>query len=184
MLNYELPKLSFEGKRILAFDPGSVNMGISLVELTDLPHVRANATMSNPIHDIKYFMHDRRLFLHEVKTWISLYGPTAIVAERFQARGLRGPTVECVSMMLGVLSMLKLPVLFITASTWKNNFQRRFGVNLRDVYREIRTTPHQLDASLIGCYGIQQATRKVHDFDFDTIVEEVRETALNGLKRR
>lgn len=186
-MNYELPDLPLRknAKRILAFDPGSVNMGISIVDLYDnLPHVRANATMNYPIHDITQFMAEKRKFLEEVNAWVSKYRPQAIVAERFQSRGLRGATVECVSMMLGILSTLNLPVLFITAATWKNNYQRRFNCNLRDVYKTLNNTPHQLDASLIGCYGIEIGTRLTYAFNLEYIIEQVEDTALNGLKKR
>lgn len=183
-LDYQLPKLRIEGKRIISFDPGSVNMGISIVELLDKPVVRANATMMHPIHDIKIFMKEKRKFVAEVQDWIDKYEPTAIIAERFQSRGLRGATVECVSMMLGILSTFDLPCCFITASTWKNNYQRRFNVNLRDVYKTLYNTPHQLDASLIGCFGIETAMGRKYEFDLDSIIQQVEDTALNGLKRK
>lgn len=183
-LDYQLPDLKIKNKRILAFDPGPVNMGVSIVELDKIPTVRANATMLYPIHDIKEFMKEKRLFVNEVSQWIEKYGPTAIIAERFQSRGLRGATVECVSMMLGILSTLGLPCCFITASTWKNNYQRRFSVNLREVYKTLNNTPHQLDASLIGCFGIETAMKQKYDFKLENIIQQVEDTALNGLKKR
>lgn len=183
-LDYQLPELTIKNKRILAFDPGSVNMGISIVELNKIPTVRANATMMHPIHDIKQFMKEKRLFVNEVSQWIEYYKPTAIIAERFQSRGLRGATVECVSMMLGILSTFNLPCCFITASTWKNNYQRRFNVNLREIYKTLYNTPHQLDASLIGCFGIETAMKQKYDFKLDNIIQQVEDNALNGLKKR
>ena len=184
--DYELPSLShFSKKRILAFDPGSVNMGVSLVELKgNKPVVLFNATLMHPLHSIVNFKEERVAFLNEVQQWIDLYKPKAIVAERFQSRGLKGATVECVSMMLGMLSMLDLPVLFITASTWKNKYQRKFNCNLRDVYKTILTTPHQLDASLIGCYGLEVGTKQDYDFTLKSVIKQVEKTALNRCKRK
>ena len=182
---YELDASKYPVRKcILAFDPGSVNMGISLVMLRKdgTPQVLANATMMHPIHDIPKFMQQQRKFLAEVRSWIDTFHPNAIVAERFQSRGLRGATVECVSMMLGVLSTLGLPVLFITASTWKNQYQRRFGVNLRDVYKTIPTTPHQLDASLIGCFGLETGLKTKLDLNLERVIANVHQTALNGVK--
>ena len=184
---YELDaNLKAKRKCILAFDPGSVKMGISLVELRKdgTPRIVANATMMHPIHDIPSFMSQQREFVNEVKSWIEQFQPKAIVAERFQSRGLRGATVECVSMMLGILSTFNLPTLFITAATWKNQYQKRFDVNLRDVYKEIATTPHQLDASLIGCFGLEIALKTKLDLDLDRIIVNVKKTALNGVKRK
>lgn len=181
---YKLPKLKNTKNCILAFDPGSVNMGISLVQMyKGKPRVLANATMTSPIHDILLFQKQKDAFLKEVRAW-KRYSPKAIIAERFQSRGLRGSTVECVSMMLGILGMLNLPVKFITASTWKNKYQRRYGCHLkRDIYKNIKTTPHQLDASLIGCYGLEIAYSKDIDFSLQDIIKMVEKTALNGKKK-
>lgn len=184
---YVLPKIEdgVEARRILAFDPGSVNMGISVIEILDgKPRVLANATMMHPIHDIPSFMSQQEAFVDEVTSWIETFHPKAMVAERFQSRGLRGSTVECVSMMLGILSMFNLPTLFITAATWKNQYQKRFNVNLREIYKTIDTTPHQLDASLIGHFGLEVALKTKLDLDLDAIIQNVKDTALNGLKRK
>ena len=177
---YTLPeKAKTKYKRILAFDPGTKNMGISCVELVGTsPKVLANATMENPLHDIYAFMQQRDAFLSEVDAWINMFEPDGIIAERFQTRGLKGPTIECVSMMLGILGMLGLPVMFITASTWKNKFQKRFCCDLREMYDYINTTPHQLDASLIGCYGLEAAQGKQLNFTVEAILQQVYKTGV------
>lgn len=179
-MTYSLPVAAkTQHKRILSFDPGTRNMGISCVELVgNVPHVLANATMEHPMHDIKAFMTQRDAFLSEVQYWINTFNPSAIVAERFQTRGLKGPTIEVVSMMLGILGMLKLPVLFVPAVVWKNKFQKRFCADLRDMYSYINTTPHQLDASLIGCYGLEVATKCELDFTIERILQEVYATGV------
>lgn len=186
---YELPSSCKKDKnsfRILAFDPGSKNMGISIVNIdrkTFEIRVLANATMSYPIHDVKKVTKQRDLFVEEVSQWISLFCPNAIIAERFQSRGLMGTTVECVGIMLGILLQFNLPTKFITASTWKNCFQKRFGVNLREVYKTIPTTPHQLDSSLIGCYGMEICCSKCLNFALEDIIMQVADTSLVSLKR-
>lgn len=179
-MKYELPHIGqTKHKRILSFDPGTKNMGISCVELIkDKPHVLCNATMENPLHDIKAFMQQRDLFVSEVQAWIDMFEPQAIVAERFQTRGLKGPTIECVSMMLGILGMMGLPVLFVPAVVWKNRFQKRFSTDLREMYQYINTTPHQLDASLIGCYGLEVAQSRQLDFTIERILREVYKTGV------
>lgn len=187
MLKYDFSRLRAEQipeKCVLAFDPGSVNMGVSVVSFdNDIPHVVANATLAHPVHDLTNFLSERKKFLEEVNLWLKTFSPKGIVAERFQSRGLKGTTIECVSIMLGMLSMLKVPVLFFTAGTWKTQYQRRFEIDLHDLYREIQTTPHQFDASLIGCFGIEQGLNKKLDFNIYGILHEVENTALNGRKR-
>lgn len=182
MKNYTLSakQLNPEARRVISFDPGSVNMGVTCLEYTqDTGYkVLANAVLTNPIHDIKQFTHEKDLFLQEVNSWISLYKPNAIIAERFQSRGLRGTTIECVCIMLGLLASLNLPILLVTASTWKNRYQRRFNVNLREIYKEIQVAPHQLDSCLIGCYGIEAGMRSTICFSIDDIIAQVTDTSL------
>lgn len=189
-MDYELPlqqEKNAKDFRILAFDPGSRNMGISLVNLHRDTHeirVLANATMSHPISDVKCVMKQRDKFEDEVSRWVSLFSPNAIIAERFQSRGLMGTTVECVGIMLGILLQFRLPTKFITAATWKNNFQKRFGVNLRDTYKTIPTTPHQLDSSLIGCYGLEICCCKELNFALEDIIVQVAVSSLVPLRRK
>ena len=162
-MNYELPKGSYsKGLRVLSFDPGTVNMGVSCVELRNgRLHVLCSAVLNYPIHDIPLLSQQRLDFINEVQAWITCFKPKGIVAERFQSRGLRGSTVECVSMMLGMLSMLNLPFYFITAST-------------------CNVVPHILDSALIGCYGIEQGTHRQISFTIDSIIDDVESVSLIG----
>lgn len=187
---YDVPdfiELEDNHTRILAFDPGSVNMGCSLLDIdrsSKKIKVLANTVLMNPLHDIKQFSKERKLFLEEISSWVAKGKPKAIVAERFQSRGLRGTTIECVCMMLGMLSMFDLPVLFITASTWKNRYQKRFNIDLREIYREISPAPHQLDSALIGCFGVETGFKTAIDFSIDDIINQVTDTSLVPLKIR
>ena len=179
-MNYNLPKNEKAvGPRILSFDPGSVNMGISIVEIVDRPRVLCSAVLENPVSDITNLSNQRILFVSEVQAWIKRFKPQAIIAERFQSRGLRGTTIECVSMMLGMLSMMNLPFTFITASTWKNQYQRRFAVDLREVYKEIAVVPHILDSALIGCFGLERLNGEL-EFELSDIIDDVEGLSLNG----
>lgn len=185
---YSLPEFTPEENtiRLLAFDPGSKNMGISVVSLdkkTLRIKVIANSTMTYPVNNIKKIMEQRKYFINEVNSWIKRFSPMGIIAERFQSRGLRGATVECVCIMLGMLLERKLPVVYITASTWKNKYQRRFCVNLRDLYKKIPTTPHQLDSCLIGCYGLELCAKKDLSFSLEEIINHASNTSLVALRK-
>lgn len=174
--------------RILSFDPGSVNMGCSLIEIdkTDPKSIKvlANTVLLHPINDIKRFSTEKEKFINEINTWLQFGKPDAIVAERFQARGLRGTTIECVCIMLGLLASFKLPILLITAATWKNRYQSRFAINLKSLYKEILTAPHQLDSALIGCFGAESGLNAAIDFDIDDIINQVTDTSLVPLKKK
>ena len=55
--------------RLLSFDPGSRNMGVSLVcynKKSKKIQVLANATLEFPIHDIKQIASQKENFLNEV----------------------------------------------------------------------------------------------------------------------
>lgn len=187
---YTVPDFAEKPKnstRVLSFDPGSVNMGCSLLEIdrsTKSIAVLADAVLMHPLHDIKQFKKEQALFLSEVSEWISKGKPDAIIAERFQSRGLKGLTIECVCMMLGLLSMLNLPVLYITAATWKNRYQKRFNIDLRELYKELQVAPHQLDSALIGCFGAETGLKSYIDFSIDDIINQVTDKSLVPLKIR
>src|SRR5882672_5495702 len=77
-------------KRVLALDPGSTNMGISLIAVNENLKVKvvANAIITKPLHDLVRVNGGRSEFLTEIARWVELYAPQAIAAERFQTRGI------------------------------------------------------------------------------------------------
>lgn len=169
-----LPYSGQTDKRILAFDPGSRNMGIALVAKKGKNlGVIANSVMTNPVNDLTMVNAPKQKFIDEVGRWVDEYKPQGIIAERFQTRGLGGPLIEQVSFMLGLLAgHFGLPIKLITASTWKNKFQRRFDIDLKeDVYKEIKIQPHQLDACLIGCYGLEFALDQEFVYTPESIID-------------
>jgi hypothetical protein len=189
---YVIPPCTLQSDtvRVLAFDPGSRNMGISCVATAKgRVKVVANSIVTNPVNDLTVFGSRRDLFLEEMDRWITEFQPRGIVAERFQTRGIGGPLIEQVSSMLGLLAgrYHTLPVKLITAATWKNAFHRRFDtVTLDDLYRESLTTPHQLDSCFIGIYGLEAGLGTELKFDPRTIVSQAEDTSLVRLinKRR
>lgn len=175
--------------RILSFDPGTRNMGIACVGVNgDKVDVIANSILTNPITSfVGNFMHQRRIFLEEVQRWVNLYKPKAFIAERFQTRGNGGPLIELVSTMNAIIGMIdpNLPVKYIVASQWKNAFNRRFGDgSLDDLYLNCLTAPHQLDATLIGCYGLEMGLQRQLNYKPSRIVEMVETTSLLELNKR
>jgi hypothetical protein len=189
---YILPKVKLlpSTKRLLALDPGSRNMGISIVATNSNRKVKvvANAIVTNPIYDLTQFGTQRALFLDEMDRWIELYKPDGIIAERFQTRGgsSMGPLIECVSSMNGLLAgHYNIPVKFITAATWKNNFHRRFPKHtLDELYRLCRTAPHQLDSSLIGVYGLEIGLDLILDYKPLAVIKAVEDSSLIRLINR
>jgi hypothetical protein len=204
MYERDMPKFRAKPhqKVLLTFDPGSVNMGIAATML-DLEkrkaRVLANAVMENPI---KGLVHDiqgtRQRFVKEVDAWVERFKPHGMVMERFQSRGLRGNTAEEVSIMIGIMLERygsRLPFKIITAATWKNDFHRKWNdgktsgeVDLKELYKEVCVPPHQLDATLIGLYGLKIGTRVDFDYDLDRLLGAVEHASLcrliNRVRRR
>lgn len=182
---YELPKLKIKAEKlVLSCDPGSANFGIALVGLTRESKIKvyANAVLMTPLNDLVRFNHRSEEFLNEIDSWLA-YSPGAIIAERFQSRGLQGPTIELVSSMLGLMrGRYQLPMKLTIASTWKNRFQQRFDIDLKDIYAEADVQPHQIDAALIGIFGLEEGLQTILDWDIDDIVDQVSATSLIGHK--
>lgn len=186
---YTLPKVLVgkPEKLMLAMDPGSRNFGIALVGLErGKPKCYLNSVMMRPVNDLVAFALTRKNFLTEVKGWMK-YGPNGIIAERFQTRGgsSMGPLIEQVSAMLGLIggTYPDVPIKLTIASVWKNSMQRRFQNDLKEVYKRVRVQPHQLDASLIGIYGLEQGLGITIDFDFEDWIKQVESTSRIPLRR-
>ena len=188
--SYELKPvdLSTTVKRVIGFDPGSRNFGISCVgvDADDKVIVLGNSLITNPIFSLAEGLPNALdAFLEEVGKWFTLFKPNAFVMERFQTRGGMGPLIELVSgMNLAVCSEYRhLPFKLTTAAIWKNQWHRRFDTQLDDMYRACLTTPHQLDATLIGCYGLELGMRKQLVYGPKGIIRQTQATSLLKLRR-
>lgn len=150
--------------RVLSGDPGKVNFALSVQEFKDKRiTVLGTRMFQNPIQNLHYDMRQpTKEFLQELEQMWKLYGPfDAMCFERFQSRGLGGNTIEAISLMLGVISFFalkkKCPLDLITASQWKNAFNRH--MDLKGFYADYNLSSkksvkaiHEFDASLIGVY--------------------------------
>jgi Holliday junction resolvasome RuvABC endonuclease subunit len=173
--------------RILACDPGTRNFGIACVGVRDGKiDVIASSLLTNPITVLTAgYLEQRRKYTAELRKWIELYKPDAYIAERFQTRGNGGPTIELVSTMNALLPVLKQkPFKYVVASQWKNAFNKRFDNQLKSMYDDCLTTPHQLDAALIGCYGLELALQTELKYSPESIIEMVEAMSCLELKRR
>ena len=184
---YTMPNLVIKAdKLVLSADPGSRNFGIALVGLeNNQVKVYANSVMMQPVDDLVAFTDTSTKFMAEIRQWMA-FSPDGVVAERFQTRGgaSMGPLIEMVSAMLGLIRgrYPKIPIKLTIASAWKNRVQRRFGVDLREVYTEIAVQPHQLDAALIGVFGLEEGLGVTLDYDLADFIEQVEATSLIGTK--
>lgn len=183
--------------KMLAHDPGTTSYGYSVVEGVMAGsrlkfRVLENGLVPCTIKNLKD--HDeRRKQMRRYRNWvrekIEHYEVTHMIGERYMTRGINGSTIESVNMMLGVLQCFNLSDKFIPAATWKNALTRA-EIVLKEEYRYARTTPHQLDASLIGIYGLfrehgfKDFGSQMDQSMFDRIVSMVENTSTVELKNR
>lgn len=157
--------------RILSMDPGTANFAVSVL------HVRYDKdgfrfkVIGTAMLDPKKLLKDIKIAHDQLGVFVEYVRPLfklrldAFIAERFQSRGGKGPTIESVNMMLGAMDCLARDaeiesVSYCTAGVWKNEFNR--NGDLKEMYldlaeaRKDKYRPHvkihQLDSELLGLY--------------------------------
>ena len=147
---------------VLAQDPGSRNYAVSVVRGSLIRgnlkvKVITNFLLTSLITQLKEpaeFLKESDNYQEAIRDYIKKYKPDAIAIERFMARGLRGSTGEYLATMLGLQrSLTRLDIYAIPAVTWKSA-TKRWGIDLKMLYKETRTTPHQVDATVMGIWLI------------------------------
>lgn len=152
---------------VFSADPGTKNFGACVAEHTFVKgKMRSNiigtGMITSTFTDMKgSIVEDMRIFEQDLVYIKNTYKPDIVFFERFQSRGLKGTTIECINMMLAIMVRVfrhKDPRLYL-ASTWKNRINKQ--VDLKDTYKSYGMsrkaspkTPHELDATLIGYYGM------------------------------
>lgn len=151
---------------IVAMDPGTKNFAVSKIAAKEVDGKVRFKLLGSSMLSPKMILSDMKSVQEGVRAFYDHVAPlmedaTDLVIERFQARGNKGPTIECISSMIGALAYgLELPVTAYTAATWKNAYNR-VG-DLKETYedhKELRRDKtvnhiqiHQLDATLMAMY--------------------------------
>lgn len=154
--------------KILSCDPGSTNLGWAVLAGQKVGErisfkVIANGMCPCPVNQVKNskelkFQQTkfRKWFTHMVKK----YDVDAVCAERFMTRGLFGPIIELVGIMLGIMMCVAQKKQFkvFPAVIWKNAVRRNTGEKefLNQCYKKAKVPPHQFDAALMGIWTIFQ----------------------------
>lgn len=151
---------------ILSADPGTKNFAISITQhkivggrlrSKILATGMIDTTIKNLNHEV---VKDIKRFERDMIALRRRWKPDHVYFERFQSRGLKGTTIECINIMLGIMIRVfhDLDPRLLLASTWKNRIGRR--LDLKSSYKDFGLTrkhspktPHELDATLIGFYG-------------------------------
>ena len=183
--------------KIFAHDPGTSNYGYAIVEgepVSDtklkfrvLENGMCPCTMKE-LKDHRLRRIEKNSYLKWVGELIDKFQPDYMIAERFMTRGISGPTIESVNMMLGILQSFNLRDKYIPAAVWKNAATRN-GIELKAWYKFCRVAPHPLDATLIGVYDLHQR-HKVKDFGslnertFERLIHMVEQTTTSKLFNR
>lgn len=155
--------------RILSMDPGTSNYAAAIMRIRFNEGSFQFKCEGTSMLDKKYLLKDMKTMRASIGIFGEYVDPLfqedydAFVAERFQSRGGKGPTIESVNCMLGYMAHRSRHIPradFITAGVWKNEFNRHG--DLKEMYedhkelRKDKTRPHiqihQLDAQLLGIY--------------------------------
>lgn len=163
--------------RILCLDPGTTNYGLSILRVDGKKlTIEGSKTVKHRVRDMKNPEAQYRAYKKELR---ALGKFDLVVAERFQARGNKGPTIECISVMLAaLLELYPGKTVFLTASTWKNRVNKVF--DLKYMYEQLknaqvsvrpitdRKTVHELDSSLMGLYAWFRNTKQPYYTSFES----------------
>jgi Holliday junction resolvasome RuvABC endonuclease subunit len=184
--------------RILSLDPGTTNFGYGVLDVRHKDSQTSFRVLENgkcpftvkTLKTAKVMGDEMALYELWLGDLVARYAPDAVAAERFMTRGINGPTVECVNIMIGItLSLMGKPFKIMPAATWKNAVTRQ-GVDLKEQYKKTMVTPHQVDACMIGLYTGCQAFRldQFGDLDlpklFPNFLRSLEETATFRLINR
>lgn len=153
-----LRKHTLKKLRILAMDPGTSNYAWSVLEVERPFKAKLVATgmIQNTLKTLTQNLKESgKAFYDEVQSIKEQFGVDHIILERFQARGMKGTTIELVNVMIGIIMgtwkksyrSFKL----ITAAQWKNEWNR--NGDLKAFYEKVSCTVHQADSIGIGLYG-------------------------------
>ena len=143
----------------LAVDPGTTNGAWSVVSMTvnGVLTVHASGKIYSTINDLTGNQAQRiGEFKAEISSIAKRFNVNAFAVERFQARGFKGPTIEMVNVMIGLMAShlvdhhkVKL-ISMIPPAEWKNPWNRKG--DLEEFYTKVKCVVHQTDAVGIGIY--------------------------------
>lgn len=159
---------------ILGCDPGDSSFGITILDISENRFDIAligmnNFTISNltpntklpskskrrkkaPDVRIASFIDQVYAYKFNIKTIIKKYNIDLCASERFMTRGIKGKSIECVSMMNGITACLALdqdiPFILYPAAAWKNSINKI--VDLKELYKETKLKPHEIDSAYIA----------------------------------
>lgn len=183
--------------RLLGHDPGRTHYGLAAIEVNSLTGkivILQCGEVKNTVRDIaSNFNRTRQAFVSEIKEWVDEFEPDAQILERFMTRGIGGTLIEEVGIMIGTVTTrfnkrvdgTTMPFKLLPASQWKNDFNRKSPVELKEFYKMVRISSHQIDAALIARYGAQLALKTELPFNLKNwVIQYEKATLLPLIKRR
>ncbi len=179
---------------VISADPGTKNFAFAVTEHQLVKgKLRSKIIATGMVEQTITTMGDglleeMRVFEQTLIAMREKYKPDHVFFERFQSRGLKGTTIECINVMLGIMvrTFRKEEPKLLLASTWKNRINKR--VDLKATYKDYKLTSkkspktqHELDATLIGFYGV---TRLLGMSDFENFTESNWDSFINWFLTR
>lgn len=160
--NYGYSVLSFSKKKEeqIKFRVLEIGMFVDTVSnLTSKPAKppKSKRRKTKPMVMIPAFRKQFRIFLREWDNMIDTYQPIKITMERYQARGLRGSTIESVTLMNGGVAVLaqqkRIDFEIFLAASWKNQVNKLIDLK-EDIYGRYNLPDHIIDSVFINVHGV------------------------------
>jgi len=143
---------------ILGLDPGTVNFAYSVIDYDELGgtyEVAKCGLIGSPLPKVENEIQEGLTKFMGSMLSVFPSNTPQIYMERYVNRGSKVSALETVNMMIG--AMYKCNPYLFSSAVWKNHINKRLKPtqhNLKDMYPRCSVTPHELDATLIGLYGI------------------------------
>ena len=141
---------------VIGCDPGKINFAVAIIDKNKrLVHAQM---FKNTIQSMAANKaHQRGLFFDDMQRLILGWNPKTVICEEFQARGFATHLSEIVNIMIGMTLAIchhhRFDEVAVTASTWKNNFNKRWSLDRLYAYAKKRKVPpHIVDAMCLAIY--------------------------------
>jgi Holliday junction resolvasome RuvABC endonuclease subunit len=143
----------------LFIDPGSKNFALCNIKNDK---VQSTHLLKNTIRNIRAedFGFQYNSFVGEINGIINFVRPELIVIERFMPRGFGGNSLELIGYMNAVITELcrakGIHIHLISAGQWKTKLSPYLDLKelYKEVKREYKLAPHNIDSMCIGRYTI------------------------------
>ena len=183
---------SMKSITVFANDPGSRNSGFAIVKgtLDKRRRLQIKVVKNGMLFKLVTQLKDNATLNKEAEEFkqtivkiVNKFGIDQIIIERFMTRGLGGPLIEIVSVMIGLVLGI-VPVQAIPAVTWKV-WAKKQSLDLDAMYKAARVPPHQVDSVCMAIFKLaKELDAKIVKFNNKKLLAIIEATSTTKLKNK